>query len=100
MVAFLSDEEGAEDSVSADFSIEVVIHLINDTRLEGNFFFSLPTHSRRVKDFLNQSFSDKPESFLELRKGTEVYLINKTYILLVEEKQTVTGGDTWTSQNS
>jgi hypothetical protein len=94
MVTFPSDEEETEDPVPADFSVEVVIHLTNDTCLEGNFFFSLPPHSRRVKDFLNQSFMDKPESFLELRKGTEVCLINKTYILFIEEKKTATGGST------
>ena len=99
MVTFLSDEEGTEDPVLADSSVEVTIHLINDTCLDGEFFFSLPAHSRRLKDFLNQSFLDKPESFLELRKGTEVCLINKSYILFVHEKKTVTGGDTWTSQN-
>ena len=100
MVTFLSDGEGTEDSVFANSSIEVAIQLINDICLEANAFFSLPSHSCRVKDFLNQSFLDKPESFLELRKGKEVYLINKAYILFVDEKDTATGGDTWTSQNS
>jgi len=87
MVTFLSDQEGTEDAVTPDFSSEVVIHLINDTCLEGDFFFSLPAHSRRVTDFLNQSFLEKPESFLELRKGAEICLINKAYILFVEEKK-------------
>jgi hypothetical protein len=93
MVTFPSGEDETEDPSLADSSVEVVIHLINDTCLEGNFFFSLPAHSRRVKDFLNQSFLDKPESFLELRKGTEVCLVNKAYILFVEEKKSATGGN-------
>ena len=100
MVTFLSDGKGTEDSVFTDSSIEVVIRLINDICLEANVFYSLPTHACRVKDFLNQSFLDKPESFLELRKGQEVYLINKAYILSVDEKGAANGGDTWTSQNS
>jgi hypothetical protein len=87
MVTFPAHEDEAEESVLADSSVEVAIHLINDTCLEGFFFFSLPAHSRRVKDFLNQSFMDKPESFLELRKGPEVCLVNKAYILFVEEKK-------------
>jgi hypothetical protein len=96
----LSDGKGTEDSVFTDSSIEVVIRLINDICLEANVFFSLPAHSCRVKDFLNQSFLDKSESFLELRKGKEVYLINKAYILFVDEIGAANGGDTWTSQNS
>jgi hypothetical protein len=87
MVTFPAHEDEAEESVLADSSVEVVIHLINDISLEGNFLFSLPAHSRRVKDFLNQSFMDKPESFLELRKETEICLVNKAYILFVEEKK-------------
>jgi hypothetical protein len=93
MVTFPTVEDGTEDSIPADFSVEVIIHLTNDTCLEGNFFFSLPPHSRRVKDFLNQLFLDKPESFLELRKKTEICLVNKAYILFVEEKKTATGGN-------
>jgi hypothetical protein len=93
MVTFPSGEDETEDPSLADSRVEVVIHLINDTCLEGNFFFSLPAHSRRVKDFLNQSFLDKPESFLELRKATEVCLVNKAYILFVEEKKSATGGN-------
>jgi hypothetical protein len=93
MVTFPSDKDETEDPLLADSSVEVVIHLINDICLEGFFFFSLPAHSRRVKDFLNQSFMDKPESFLELRKGTEVCLVNKAYILFVEEKKSATGGN-------
>jgi len=100
MVTFPSDGEETEDSVFTDSRVEVVIHLIKDTCLEGNFCFSLPIHSRRVKDFLNQSSVDKPEPFLELKNGTEVYLINKAYILFVDEKEITTGGDTWTSRNS
>jgi hypothetical protein len=42
----------------------------------------LPTHARRVKDFLNQ-----PDSFLEMKKESDIYLINKRHILFVEEKQ-------------
>ena len=87
MVTFPSNEDETADPVHPDFSAEVVIHLINDTSLDGKFFFSLPAHSRRVKDFLNQSFLEKPESFLELRKDAEVCLVNKAYILFVEEKK-------------
>jgi hypothetical protein len=93
MVTFPSDRDGTEDPVLADSSVEVSIHLINDTCLEGSFFFSLPAHSRRVKDFLNQLFMDKPESFLELRKEAEICLVNKAYILFVEEKKTGMGGN-------
>ena len=53
----------------------------NFTELEGNFTFMLPSHARRVKDFLNQS-----ESYLELRKDRETYLINKNHVLFIEEK--------------
>jgi hypothetical protein len=94
MVTFLSGDGGTEDSVLPDFSVEVVIHLINDTCLEGKFFFLAPAHSRRVKDFLNQSFLDKPEPFVELRKGAEIYLINKACIQFVYEKKGAPGGDT------
>ncbi len=82
MVSFPSEEEEPEDSVFADITVEVVIHLVNHTRLEGNFFFMLPTHARRVKDFLNQA-----DSFLEMKKESDIYLINKKHILFVEEKQ-------------
>ncbi len=82
MVSFPSEEEEPEDSVFADIKVEVVIHLVDHTQLEGNFFFMLPTHARRVKDFLNQ-----PDSFLEMKKGSDIYLINKKHILFVEEKQ-------------
>jgi len=58
-----------------------VIHLVNDTRLDGSFLFVLPNHARRVKDFLNQTVC-----YLELRKNGETYLINKDHILYVEEK--------------
>jgi len=50
--------------------------------LEGSFYLLLPTHARRVKDYLNQG-----ESFLELRKDGTLYLINKDHILFVEEKR-------------
>jgi hypothetical protein len=36
---------------------------------------------------------DKPESFLELRKEAEICLVNKAYILFVEEKKTGMGGN-------
>lgn len=81
MISYPFGEEEKEEAVFADISVEVVVHLINQTQLEGSFFFLLPTHARRVKDFLNQR-----DSFLELRTESEIYLIHKKHILSVEEK--------------
>jgi sRNA-binding regulator protein Hfq len=82
MISFPLDEQEVEPSDLTNTSrYEVVIHLVNHTRLEGRFIFLLPAHASRVKDFLNQT-----ESFLELRRDHEIYLINKDYILFVEEK--------------
>ena len=81
MISFSVDQEGPDYSVFADVTVEVTIHLTSHQCLEGNFFFVLPLHARRVKDFLNQA-----DSFVELRKENEVYLINKDHILSVEEK--------------
>ena len=81
MISFPLDQQGPEYSVFADVTVEVAIHLVTHRCLEGNFFFVLPLHARRVKDFLNQ-----PEPFVELRKDKEVYLVNKDHVLSVEEK--------------
>jgi hypothetical protein len=82
MIAFPGDDRPAEDLVSEDVCVHnVAIHLMNHDPVEGSFFSMLPTHARRVKDFLNQG-----ESFLELRRDETIYLINKDHILFVEEK--------------
>ena len=81
MISFPSVKQEPDYSVLAGSSVEVAIHLNNHTQLEGNFIFDLPSHARRVKDFLNQS-----ESYLELRKDGETYLINKNHVLFIEEK--------------
>ncbi len=83
MISFPSDEreDPAEDSGLEKTEAQVAIHLINGTRLDGNFLFVLPNHARRVKDFLNQT-----ASYLELRKDGETYLIKKDHVLYVEEK--------------
>ena len=60
---------------------EVILHLTNEVQIEGKFIFLLPPHSSRVKDYLSQT-----ESFMELRKEGEIYLINKKHIIFVEEK--------------
>ena len=82
MIAFPGDEGAAVSPVSEDVCVHnVAIHLMNHDPVEGSFFCLLPTHARRVKDYLNQG-----ESFLELRRNETVYLINKDHILFVEEK--------------
>ena len=80
MVSFPSNEE--EGDLGAEASPhEVVLHLINGVQIGGKFIFLLPPHSSRVKDYLSQT-----ESFMELRKEGEIYLINKRHIIFVEEK--------------
>ena len=80
MVSFPSNEE--EEDLEAEASAhEVVLHLINGVQIEGRFIFLLPPHSSRVKDYLSQS-----ESFMELWKEGEIYLVNKKHIIFVEEK--------------
>jgi hypothetical protein len=82
MIAFPGDERTTESPISEDMCVHnVAIHLMNHDPLEGSFFSLLPTHARRVKDYLNQG-----ESFLELRRDRTIYLINKDHILFVEEK--------------
>ena len=82
MIAFPGDEETTGSPISEEMCVHnVAIHLVNHDPLEGSFFSMLPTHARRVKDYLNQG-----EAFLELRKGGTIYLINKDHILFVEEK--------------
>jgi hypothetical protein len=82
MIAFPGDEETTGSPISDEMCVHnVAIHLVNHDPLEGSFFSMLPTHARRVKDYLNQG-----EAFLELRKGGTIYLINKDHILFVEEK--------------
>jgi hypothetical protein len=82
MVAFPRDEKQTENPALKDVSVHnVAIHLMNHDPLEGSFFLLLPTHARRVKDYLNQE-----EPFLELRRDGTIYLINKDHILFVEEK--------------
>lgn len=83
MVAFPLDEKQPENPALKDIAVhDVAIHLMNHDPLEGSFYLLLPTHARRVKDYLNQG-----ESFLELRKDGTLYLINKDHILFVEEKR-------------
>ena len=82
MISFPGDERKTGVPFLEDISIhEVMIHLTTHAQLEGRFVSLLPTHARRVKDYLNQG-----ESFLELRKDGNIYLINKDHILFVEEK--------------
>ncbi len=82
MVSFPEDEKKTGNLFPKDISIhDVTIHLVNHDPLEGRFVSLLPTHARRVKDYLNQG-----ESFLELRKDGNIYLINKDHVLFVEEK--------------
>jgi hypothetical protein len=82
MIAFPGDEKTTENPISEEMCVHnVAIHLMNHDPLEGSFFSLLPTHARRVKDYLNQG-----EAFLELRQGGTIYLINKDHILFVEEK--------------
>ena len=80
MVSFPSNAEEGNLGDEAN-PHEVVLHLINGVRIEGKFIFLLPPHSSRVKDYLSQT-----ESFMELRKEGEIYLINKRHIIFVEEK--------------
>jgi hypothetical protein len=80
MVSFSSNAEEGNSGDEAN-PHEVVLHLINGVRIEGKFIFLLPPHSSRVKDYLSQT-----ESFMELRKEGEIYLINKRHIIFVEEK--------------
>ena len=82
MISFPMNEPKAGNLFFQDISIhDVTVHLINHGHLEGSFISVLPTHSRRVKDYLNQG-----ETFLELRRDGTIYLINKDRILYVEEK--------------
>ncbi|MEI9475422.1 MAG: hypothetical protein WCO26_02440 [Deltaproteobacteria bacterium] len=82
MIAFPGDEKITGSQFSKDMCVHnVAIHLMNHDPLEGSFFSLLPTHARRVKDYLNQG-----GGFLELRKDGTIYLINKDHILFVEEK--------------
>lgn len=80
MVSFPSSKEEGELEAEAN-PHEVAIHLDNGVQVEGKFIFLLPPHSSRVKDYLSQT-----ESFIELRKEEEIYLINKRHIIFVEEK--------------
>jgi hypothetical protein len=80
MVSFPSNEK-AEDLGAEANPHEVILHLINGVQIGGKFIFLLPPHSSRVKDYLSQA-----ESFMELRKEGEIYLINKRHIIFVEEK--------------
>lgn len=83
MLGFPIDERKTSPLFLQDVSIhQVTVHLMNHGQLDGRFVCLLPTHARRVKDYLNQA-----ESFVELRKDGHVYLINKEHLLLVEEKQ-------------
>jgi len=80
MVSFPSNEEEGDLGAEAH-PHEVILHLINGVQIEGKFIFLLPPQSSRVKDYLSQT-----ESFMELRKEGEIYLINKRHIIFVEEK--------------
>ena len=85
MVSFPSGEEEEEEEEQESFVssvYEVILHLTNHLQLEGKFVFLLPTHSSRVKDYLNQ-----PQPFVSLRKEGEAYLINRKHIIAVQEKQ-------------
>lgn len=82
MLVFPSNGRNAEDPDFEMVKAEVAVSLINQMRLDGYLVFVLPSHARRVKDFLNQL-----TSYLELRKNGDVYLINKEHILYVEEKR-------------
>lgn len=83
MLSFPMDENKTGNLPLEDISIhDVTVHLMNHDRLEGKFVSLLPTHARRVKDYLNQG-----ESFLELRRDASIYLINKDHILSVEENE-------------
>jgi hypothetical protein len=80
MVSFPSREE--EESLGAEVNRhDVILHLANGASIEGKFIFLLPPHSSRVKDYLSQA-----ESFMELRKNGEIYLVNKRHTIFVEEK--------------
>jgi len=80
MVSFPSNEE--EEDLGAEANPhDVVLHLTNGVQIEGKFIFLLPPHSSRVKDYLSQT-----ESFMELRRQGEIYLVNKRHIIFVEEK--------------
>lgn len=81
MISFPLEEEQGESVDLPSSLYEVAIHLTSNMRLEGKFIFLLPSHSSRVKDYLNQE-----EPFVELRKDGEVYLINRKHIIFVEEK--------------
>jgi hypothetical protein len=82
VIAFNSEEIAMENAVLSNPSVhEVVVHLLNKGQFGGRFFSLLPSHARRVKDYLNQD-----EPFLELIRGNDIYLINKSHILYVEEK--------------
>ena len=80
MVSFPSNEEEGDLGAEAH-PHEVILHLFNGVQIEGKFVFLLPPHSSRVKDYLSQT-----ESFMELRKEGEIYLVNKKHIIFVEEK--------------
>lgn len=60
---------------------DVEIALDNGTRKEGSFVFQLPRHLARVINFLNHV-----DSFVELRIGKEICLINKAHIFSIREK--------------
>jgi hypothetical protein len=82
MISFPMDEVKTGNMSLGETRIhDVTVHLINQGQLEGSFVSLLPTHARRVKDYLNQE-----ESFLELRRDGRIYLINKDHVLFVEEK--------------
>jgi hypothetical protein len=80
MVSFPSNE-GEEDLGAEANPHDVVLHLTNGVQIEGKFIFLLPPHSSRVKDYLSQT-----DSFMELRRQGEIYLVNKRHIIFVEEK--------------
>lgn len=80
MVSFPSEREEKLLATEAN-PHDVVLHLTNGDRIEGQFVFFLPPYSSRVKDYLSQT-----ESFVELKKDGETYLINKVHIISVEEK--------------
>jgi hypothetical protein len=81
MVSFPSGQEEDDSADLLNSIYQVDVTLDNRVRMEGKLVFLLPAHSSRVKDYLNQA-----DAFVELRKGGEIYLINRKHIISVEEK--------------
>ncbi len=77
----LGDEDLPVEDLAAEESktAAVMVRLEDGSSISGNVVYLMPQGHRRLQDYLNAL----PETFLKLRSGDLVHLVNKERIVLV-----------------